>query len=473
MEAPLLVQSVLLGFVVCIFVFGYMMPAVSAKRRRRQPTVMSSPEPAKKELCSRPLVFTKVNHVTCDVRVPKPRSGHRIVCHSSDTIYSYGGFNPLIAENDPDMQDEPSWPMLKPLLRELWKYSPVTRTWHKLKTKGEQPKHLASHCVGIIGDTLIVFGGTSVPFGQASSNKIFTCDLNKLEWKLLIPTNTDMNDIPSPQYGQAMVIDEDSKCLYAVGGTTGFSYSIDVHRFDLVTRMWTVLWKKGELLTNTFPEERYRHEVVIYNNELYVFGGGTQLTNHALNVVPVFNLSTKTWRPLIPNSSRAPQPRKCHGLVKRDHFVYVIGGGGGTVESPLLFNDVWRFDLQMNVWTVLATTMPQPLQFHGCAISPNSPKLTVFGGVCTATGEPRRDQRVNSLYETLLDVPSLKELCWIHFLHEADDNDIQRLTRDELIRLGIPLKYTKRLFYQSRHSKDQVYPPIISNVQRSGPPQAS
>ena len=40
--------------------------------------------------------------------------------------------------------------------------------------------------------------------------------------------------------------------FYIIGGTTGFVYNLDVHRLNLETREW-------KLLYNTFSEENIKH----------------------------------------------------------------------------------------------------------------------------------------------------------------------------------------------------------------------
>merc|ERR1719480_33534 len=50
---------------------------------------------------------------------PKPRSGHRIV-HYKGRIFSFGGYNPLIDGNDPEMAADQFWAESKPLFKELW-----------------------------------------------------------------------------------------------------------------------------------------------------------------------------------------------------------------------------------------------------------------------------------------------------------------------------------------------------------------
>lgn len=50
--------------------------------------------------------------------VPKPRSGHRIVYYNG-CIYSFGGYNPSVDENDADLAEDPYWKASKPLFKEV------------------------------------------------------------------------------------------------------------------------------------------------------------------------------------------------------------------------------------------------------------------------------------------------------------------------------------------------------------------
>ncbi len=200
-------------------------------------------------------------------------------------IYSFGGYNPTISDSDPDLKQDIDWNETKPLFRELWKFSRTTRLWTKLSTCGSSPKELASHCAAIINNYLLVFGGTGVPFGETSSNKMHVLNLNSnaLNWNLIITNNNNIdNKMPVEQYGQALTIDYETNNVYVVGGTTGYQYTIDVHMFDLKTHVWHHLFEKNYEFYGSFPQERYRHEIAFYNNRIYVIGGGTATYCHTL-----------------------------------------------------------------------------------------------------------------------------------------------------------------------------------------------
>lgn len=347
--------------------------------------------------------------------------------------------------------------MSKPLFRDLWKFDSVTRSWSKIKTEGVHPEQLASHSATYFRDHLIVYGGTGVPFGQSSSNKIHSCNLRTGVWQWLRPQNVDDNQVPTDQYGQAVVVDNESGCLYAIGGTTGFRYTIDVYKFNLFTRRWTLLWKRPDSDHDQFPEERYRHEIVLYNNQIYVFGGGTASVCYGFKFIPVFDLSTNKWIKLKSNprnsKSAIPAARKCHGCVKTStDQVYIMGGSDGA----LIFKDIWKFDLKRSTWQKIAVEMPTPLYFHGMAISPVG-KVTIFGGVYRImANQLDTNVRTNDLHEVWLEVPPLEELAWIAFVTFCQSCDLTACSRLQLAELGVPTKFINRLSFMQLPSSRSI-----------------
>jgi N-acetylneuraminic acid mutarotase len=387
------------------------------------------------------------NRVTKDkfLKVPKARSGHRIVTDADGNIYSFGGYNPRIPEEDDELVDDGDWMITRPLFRELWKFDITSKTWIKLQTNGHAPHQLASHSAAILNKHLLVFGGTGVPFGHSSSNSIHRCNLETLEWELVKAKNDNINDYPIEQYGQAIAVDENEGCLYVVGGTTGYRYTIDVHKFSFKTKCWTELYKKT-YASYVFPEERYRHEVVLFNNKLHIFGGGTAESCFGFKEVPTFDLETRTWEALPTLGDKElsyPSPRRCHGCVQFESDIYIVGGTDGIY----ICNDMWRLDLISMQWTKLEVEIPLPVYFHGTSISPAG-QLVIFGGVNSTTF----NERNNSLYSLWLRTPPLKELSWLAFHYYS--SSLVRQAPENLIEMGIPRSFVQRI--GSQETTDQA-----------------
>lgn len=213
---------------------------------------------------------------------PKARSGHRMVADESGDLYSFGGFNVKVSEDDGELSNDAEWRKYKPLFQELWKFNWRTRRWKKLKTTGDIPDKLVSHCMCYWNGKIIIYGGTGLPYGDNSSNRLTMYHIANNHWEIIEPLS-DPSRSPVEMYGQACCIDEQRGEIYVVGGTNGSQYSLDVHKFNLYTKKWTVLHKSTEV--DYQPGCRYRHEIALYNNKLYVFGGSTSTTYYGFDEV--------------------------------------------------------------------------------------------------------------------------------------------------------------------------------------------
>lgn len=94
--------------------------------------------------------YRKVLHSLKSERVPIGRSGHRIVCDSSN-LYSFGGYNPTSNNQDDELSQAAF-----PLFQELWRFNFATLKWTRYKARETIPCELASNAVVIIGNHLLV-----------------------------------------------------------------------------------------------------------------------------------------------------------------------------------------------------------------------------------------------------------------------------------------------------------------------------
>ena len=398
---------------------------------------------------------------------PQPRSGHRIVS-SDQYVYSFGGFNDKISLNDPNVGS--TWPQTCPLFQELWRFCKTTRTWTLLEcdTDCPLPKELVSHCATLLTENgqqkLIIFGGSSYPFGDRSSNRMYICDLKNLKWSLVYYNNfndidlenvdmildyefyNDNGNIPQPGYGQAIAIDSiGNNNIYICGGTNfnGTEYNLNVHRFEWSTKRWTRLADSSmTTLLDMTIKARYRHEMVYWCEKLYVIGGGIcssemmapdyrgddGVERHhpfSTEVIPTFNLTSNCWSltsttsAITGDHSQAPAPRYGHGCCLFQSDVYVVGG----TNEQIVFADVWRLHLPTMTWTEMVhCPLPKPLYFHSASITPAG-EFTIFGGVHNISGTKKRS---NILYSGWMTIPSL-----------------QVMARDKLLQLARYLAYWK------------------------------
>ncbi|KAG7202025.1 hypothetical protein KM043_004710 [Ampulex compressa] len=384
----------------------------------------------------RPLVF--LQHIAQGEQCPKARSGHRIVCDQR-YLYSYGGFNPRISDEDPEMENDQAWRASRPLFKELWRFNLVTLQWKRLPYQETMPNELASNAVVLRGNALLVYGGTGVPFGERCSNQLYACNVTNGK-VTVVPAK---GDLPEPQYGQALVCH--GSYLYTIGGTTGYDYTCDIHRFNLKTAVWEAVY----ICTgrdHCEPKGRYRHELAFDGRMIYVLGGGTAVEAFGFSEIPAFDLKRNKWLTLHTRGDKkdntVPEPRRCHGSVQytdeKTGTIYVVISGG--YNGYHVFSDVWRLDLDNLQWTCLRQCfLPRPIYFHSVALTPEK-RMYTFGGIVKNQDEVERTYAVHSVWLT---IPKLTEICWEALNHY--DLNLRKRSPKELLHMGIPMKFVHRI----------------------------
>ncbi|XP_059091748.1 kelch domain-containing protein 10-like [Tigriopus californicus] len=372
---------------------------------------------------------------------PKARSGHRLVFHAGQ-IYLFGGYNPNLTLDDPEMADDPHWAQHSPLFNELWRFNVSARRWTQLTMHGEGPRALASHTMVSYRGRLVVYGGTGSPFGLTTSNEVFAFNLDTQHWETLA-VEAASPELPPALYGQACLLDGPS--LFTMGGTSGFQYHIDVHRLDLEQKAWSRLTPDpNPLVSDPFlPPARYRHELCLHQKRLLVLGGGTSMEAFGFEQIPAFNLETGLWerQTTWPNRRSAqefPEPRRCHSISHWGDDVFLCGGFDGDA----IFNQLWRLHLPTMRWYHIKCPLPHPVYFHDATVT-QSGQAYIFGGVTNMESNTRSDQ----LYRTWLTIPSLREMAWEAVNHYCPN--LADESSETLMEMGVPREFVSRLFYGS------------------------
>lgn len=375
---------------------------------------------------------------------PQPRSGHRIGADSSN-FYCIGGFNPMMAPEMVDMEQDYWLQRAFPLFQEMWRFNFASRTWHRYYNNATLPEEAVSNALVLQGNLLMVYGGTGSPFGFKCSNQLYVCNIrDELPRMMKIKTS---GDLPPPMYGQAIIYHNDY--LYTIGGTTGTSYTCDIHRLNLCTYEWTEVYSsresRGRLVgRRDEPTGRYRHEVAFDGDNIFVFGGGTQWLTFELENVPTFSLTKQRWttnRTIGDRRYGWPEPRKYHGanLITLNGLKQVFITGGTDGEQ--IFKDLWRLDLKTFEWTYFAKfQMPRELYFHATSTTPDG-KLYIFGGILSDTDN--NHLRTDMICSAWLCIPKLSEICWDAILFYQP----YIVLRDpkELRNAGLPKSYVDRI----------------------------
>lgn len=147
-------------------------------------------------------------------------TGHRVSCDDNN-LFVYGGYN---FEENNDSHN---------LYKEILCFNFVSKNWgvgNDDNNDDDLPEELASSAMLMYGKMLVVFGGTSYPFGMQCSNKITLISLNTDDTYRIqeLKTHNDERDHPPGQYGMSIVSKDN--LMYTVGGTQGFDYTADIYR---------------------------------------------------------------------------------------------------------------------------------------------------------------------------------------------------------------------------------------------------
>lgn len=110
-------------------------------------------------------------------------------------------------------------------LNDVWALDfsdPSRLSWHEWKAQGDGPPKKGYHTSNLVGDKMVVFGGSD---GHASFADVHILDLQTLAWTAL-ETEVRHNRLShtSTQVGSY---------LFVIGGHTGTGYAQDVLLFNL------------------------------------------------------------------------------------------------------------------------------------------------------------------------------------------------------------------------------------------------
>jgi hypothetical protein len=185
----------------------------------------------------------------------------------------------------------------------------------------------AGHSAVVQDEVMWVFGGYTFPAGSS--------EMDYLLWSYHMENKTwnayyFLDNIEDP----GMV----SPGMPATTGNTSVGNSSAVSNSSEVT----------EEPLPTHPSSRYGHSAVVYESVMYVYGG--ELMDGTIsNQLWAFNLTSKSWRLVVGNSSNLP-------LGVRDHTAHVVNGrmlvfwgySTGTIPTQL----VQQYDFNTGVWSV-------------------------------------------------------------------------------------------------------------------------
>lgn len=352
---------------------------------------------------------------------PNPRSGHKAVATNTD-LYIWGGYCPRSDSNVSLRHTQSNNPLV---FLEMWRFNLVTNKWDLCPHTGNFPKVGAASstmCLDDANKTIYVYGGTNYPFGESVSNSLFACDLANHEWRCL----KLVGDTLPKSYGSSIAYLNGK--LYIMFGTDGFSFHSHVYEIELKSNTC-------KLVNQTLQEKditdsgngRYRQEIVVWRNKIYVFGGGGyESVCYGMKNIPVFDVIRRKWswkNAALDFQYGFPTPRRHHTVVLCKGGAYLFGGVYQATaedrEEPVETN-VWRYDLKANSWRRLDLRTPSKMFFHAAAVN-SCGLMFVHGGIVQPDPQRSLMRRTFSLCSTWLSVPRLFDYL-VYLISERNSN---------------------------------------------------
>ncbi|CAB4056520.1 FBXO42 [Lepeophtheirus salmonis] len=132
--------------------------------------------------------------------------------------------------------------------------------------------------------------------------------------------------------------------------------------------------------------KRYSHSAIYYDKGLFVFGGCTS-TSTTFNDLWRLDLSTRTWM-RTSSTGRYPSPKACASLVLYEEELYLFGGWSSLspyrlIGSWKLLNELHVYNPLLNKWTLFEESSESraPPCSAGHTASIHGEAMIVFGGL--------------------------------------------------------------------------------------------
>jgi len=244
---------------------------------------------------------------------------------------------------------------------DLWEYDFESDSW-VLKTEGATARD--THSAVIYNGKMYIFGGWDENVDRV--NDLWEYNFTNNSWSQKTSGASARNQHSAVEY--------DGK-MYIFGGTGVTGYSLnDLWEYNISSDTWT---QKSDA-----PVARENHSALVHNDKMYVTAGNVESQSNdnidVSNFLLEYNFANDTWsqKGTIPFVS-IDQP-----AVYLNGMIYIFGGITGELDGPLTFlNDVWKYDISTEVWTLMKTCGVRPnSRLVNAAVAYNEKMYIVGGG---------------------------------------------------------------------------------------------
>ncbi|KAH7832070.1 uncharacterized protein MONOS_376 [Monocercomonoides exilis] len=127
----------------------------------------------------------------------------------------------------------------------------------------------------------------------------------------------------------------------------------DMYSFDFSTEKWEMIDTSINSDSDQ-PPPLSDYSLVEHSGRLFIFGGlGTDEATgikEAKNDIYEYSILLGTWHKIVPTTAARPSPRSGTAAVVLQRCIIIIGG---RLNDQTLTNEIWRFSLVTNEWTLM------------------------------------------------------------------------------------------------------------------------
>lgn len=154
-------------------------------------------------------------------------------------------------------------------VNDLWEYDITTDSWAQ---KNSAPVARRAHTAVIHNAKMYIFGGSDN--SDTISNDLWAYDFSSDSW-------AQKNSAPFSRADHSAIVYDDKMYIFAgayIDGEENIVFCNDLWAYDFANGSWA-----QETTIGSQPSERIIHSAVVYNDKMYVFGGGTFDENETWN----------------------------------------------------------------------------------------------------------------------------------------------------------------------------------------------
>ncbi|KAI7890421.1 uncharacterized protein EV154DRAFT_482260 [Mucor mucedo] len=243
-----------------------------------------------------------------------------------------------------------------------------------LTTSGDIPSYRTFGTISSIGGFVLLYGGEPLVPGEMWDPYFYVLHTNTRQWSRV----RTKGKLPSERAGHSTCVSKKG-IMYIWGGHYQRKYLNDLCAFNVKEYPAKADW---EFISykNQGPSARSGHVSFIHDNKLYIFGGVN--ASQLYNDIWYFDLDTQLWYP-IAAVGYIPLPRESAGAALVDDTLYIFGGRG--VNGTL--GDLCAYRIHSKRWYTFENMGNPPTPRYGATLTLVQNKIYVFGGESMTTGK--------------------------------------------------------------------------------------